>query len=462
MNALQTLTGLWRDLGLPADALDRASLTGRDPALPSSFHVGEMAQVSIAAVALAAAELHRRRTGRTQRITVDCRNAALEFRSERYCRVDGREPPPEWDRIAGAYRCGDGGFVRLHTNFPHHRDGVLKLLSCAYDRKAVGDALQGWAAEQFEDAAAAAGLVVAKARSFVEWDAHPHGQAVQTLPLISIERIGDGPKLELRQGTRPLEGIRVLELTRVLAGPICGRALAAHGSDSLRLISPHLPTIETADIDTGRGKRAAYVDLTTDGGKEDFRKLIEGCDVFIQSYRPGALAQRGFSPDTAAALRPGIVCVSLSAYGHAGPWASRRGFDSLVQTSTGFNHAEGEAAGIEGPKELPMQVLDHATGYLMAFGAMMGKLRQAREGGSWHVRVSLARTGHWLWGLGRIDNGLSTPEPGKEAVAPLLQTEPSGFGQLRSVRHAAILSKTPARWTRPSVPLGTDAPVWPA
>ena len=177
-----------------------------------------MAQVSIAAAGLAAAELHRRRTGTAQRVTVDCRNAALEFRSERYCRVNGAEPPEEWDKIAGAYRCGDGGWVRLHTNFPHHRDGVLKLLNCAYDRKAVGDALQGWTAEKFEDAAAAAGLVVAKARTFAEWDAHPHSRAVPTLPLVSIERIGDGPKPEWRAGTRPLEGIRVMEMTRVLAG----------------------------------------------------------------------------------------------------------------------------------------------------------------------------------------------------------------------------------------------------
>ena len=217
MDALQSLATLWRDLGLPADALDRVSLTGRDPALPSSFHVGEMAQVGIAAAGLAAAELYRRRTGTAQSVTVDCRNAALEFRSERYCRVDGAEPPEEWDKIAGAYRCGDGGWVRLHTNFPHHRDGVLKLLNCTYDRKAVGDALQGWTAETFEDAAAAAGLVVAKARTFDEWDAHPHSRAVRSLPLVSIERIGDGAEARMarrqptarrhpRDGTDPRAG----------------------------------------------------------------------------------------------------------------------------------------------------------------------------------------------------------------------------------------------------------------
>jgi crotonobetainyl-CoA:carnitine CoA-transferase CaiB-like acyl-CoA transferase len=419
-----------------------------------------MAQVSIAAAGLAAAELHRRRTGTMQRVTVDCRNAALEFRSERYCRVGGKEPPEEWDKIAGAYRCGDGHFVRLHTNFPHHRDGVLKLLNCAYDRKAVGDALQGWTAEKFEDAAAAAGLVVAKARTFAEWDAHPHGQAVPTLPLISIERIGDGPKLELQAASRPLEGVRIMEMTRVLAGPICGRALAVHGSDSLRLISPNLPTIETADIDTGRGKRAAYLDLVTEQGVAGFRNLLGDCDVFVQSYRPGALAGRGFGPVEAAALRPGIVCVSLSAYGHAGPWAEKRGFDSLVQTTTGLNLAEAEAAGEANPRPLPCQAIDHATGYLMALGAIAALIRRTETGGSWLVRVSLARTQWWFRQMGRVANGFACHDPKLEDIGDRIETTASGYGSLAAVRHAAEMSETPARWERPSSPYGTHPAHW--
>ena len=330
MDAKQALINLWHDIGLPADALHGIALTGADPALPSSFHVGQMAQVSIGAAALAAAELHRRRGGKAQNITVDARNAAIEFRSERYLRVDGGEAPELWDKIAGAYRCGDGNWVRIHTNFPHHRDGVLKLLQCAHDREAVARALESWTAEKFEDAAAAAGMVVAKARTFAEWDAHPQGQAVRTLPLITLEKIGDAPKLSMKAGTRPLENLRVLEMTRVLAGPVCGRTLAAHGADVLRVISPNLPTIDVADIDTGRGKRSAHVDLVTDHGQRDFHALLEGADVFVQSYRPGAVAGRSFGPQDAAAIRPGIVCVSLSAYGHAGPWATRRGFDSLT------------------------------------------------------------------------------------------------------------------------------------
>jgi crotonobetainyl-CoA:carnitine CoA-transferase CaiB-like acyl-CoA transferase len=197
-------------------------------------------------------------------------------------------------------------------------------------------------------------------------------------------------------------------------------------------------------------------------GRAALRGLAAQADIFSQGYRPRSLAAFGFSPEAVAALSPGIVYVSLSAYGHVGPWAERRGFDSLVQTATGFNHAEGETAGVAGPKELPMQILDHVTGYLMAFGAMMARARQAREGGSWHVRVSLAQTGRWLWGLGRLPDGLAAREPGEDVVAPLTEQAPSGFGPLRAVRHAAILSATPAFWARPAVPLGTSPPAWPS
>ena len=180
--------------------------------------------------------------------------------------------------------------------------------------------------------------------------------------------------------------------------------------------------------------------------------------VFVQGYRPGAMAAQGFGPQDAARIRPGIVYVSLSAYGEHGPWAERRGFDSLVQTASGFNHAEAQAAGQPTPKPLPMQILDHASGYLMAFAAQAALARQATEGGSWHVRVSLAQTAHWLRGLGRIEGGLATPMP---AIDAYLQTEASGFGELVALRHAAQFSRTPARWTRPSCPPGTHPTVWP-
>ena len=462
LNGFEALSRIWSAAGCPADALTRVDLTGTDPVLPSSFRVGSAAQAAIAASALAAAEVDRQRSGREQRVAVDMRHAAIEFRSEQYLRVDGEKPGDLWDAIAGAYPCGDGRWVRLHTNFPHHRDGVLRLLDCAYDREAVGKALKAWEAEAFETAAAEAGLVVTMMRSFAEWDAHPQGAAVAALPLITIERIGDAPPEQLSPGALPLSGVKVLDLTRVIAGPVCGRALAAHGADVLRVHGPHLPSFDLLDIDTGRGKLSTHLDLRDDAGRQTLRGLLQRADVFVQGYRPNAMARHGFGPEQAAEIRPGIVYVSLSAYGHAGPWAQRRGFDSLVQTASGINRAEAQAAGINKPKPLPCQAIDHSSGYLMAFGAMVGLMRRATEGGSWHVRVSLAQTGRWLRHLGRLENGLACPDPTFEDVADLLEDRNSGFGRLTAVRHAGILSDTPPNWARPSAPRGSHPPSWPS
>jgi crotonobetainyl-CoA:carnitine CoA-transferase CaiB-like acyl-CoA transferase len=456
------LAGLWALGGGEPSALAAVTLSGQEPVLPSSFRVDAAAQAAIAAAGLAAASIWQVRSRQAQTVTVDMTHAAVECRSERYLRVEGKPPPPMWDPIAGVYRTGDGRYVRLHTNFPHHRDNVCRLLGCKAEREDVQRALMGWEGEAFETAAYAGGCVVALMRSRDEWLATPQARALEALPLLTIERIGDAAPRPWPFGARPLAGLRVLDLSRVIAGPVAGRTLAAHGADVMLVSSPHLPSIPWLVIDTGRGKLSAFADLRTEEGRAALRGLVAQADIFSQGYRPRSLAALGFSPEAVAALSPGIVYVSLSAYGHIGPWAERRGFDSLVQTATGFNHAEGEAAGVAGPKELPMQILDHVTGYLMAFGAMMARARQAREGGSWHVRVSLAQTGRWLWGLGRLPDGLAAREPGEDVVAPLTEQAPSGFGPLRAVRHAAILSATPAFWARPAVPLGTSPPAWPS
>ncbi len=452
---------LWQAAAQSREALSSVRLTGADPVLPSSFAVGTAAQASIAASALAAAELWRLRGGRHQVVSVDMRHAAIEFRSERYFRVDGIAPDEFRDKIAGTYRCGDGRWVRLHTNFRHHRDGVLALLASDYDKASVQQALLKWRAEEFEEAAAHAGLVVAAQRSFEEWDHHPQGRAVAALPVFSIERIGEAPPQPLAGAARPLGGVRVLDLTRIIAGPVCGRTLAAHGADVLLVTAPHLPAIEPLVIDTGRGKLSCQIDLRDAAGRATLHALARDSDVFVQGYRPGALQSLGFGPEQMAQIRPGIVYVSLSAYGHVGPWAARRGFDSLVQTATGFNVAEAQAAETDRPKPLPAQALDHAAGYLMAFGAITALARRCAEGGSWHVRVSLAQVGNWLRHLGRIERGLACDDPGFDDVQDLLEEQDSGFGRLTAIRHAAQLSETPTRWARPSMPLGTHRAVWP-
>jgi crotonobetainyl-CoA:carnitine CoA-transferase CaiB-like acyl-CoA transferase len=458
----EILRDVWTSVGGEASALDALTLTGDEPQLPSSFRVAAAAQVSVAASGLAAAAIWKMRSGQAQDVAVDMRHAAVECRSERYLSVDGKPPPPAWDAIAGVYRTRDKGFVRLHTNFPHHRDAVCRVLNCRPDREAVQAALMQWDGEAFETAAYADGGVVAFMRSHDQWSATPHAGALAGLPLISITRIGDAAPKPWPEGDRPLAGIRVLDLSRVIAGPVAGRTLAAHGADVLLISSPDLPAIPWLTIDTGRGKLTGFVDLKREQGRAVLRGLLKDADIFSQGYRPRAIAALGFAPEEAARINPGIVYVTLSAYGQSGPWAERRGFDSLVQTTTGFNHAEGQAAGIDGPKELPAQILDHATGYFMAFGAMMAKARQAREGGSWHVQVSLAQTGRWLWNLGRLADGPASVDLTATEATPFLEEVDSGFGPLRSVRHAAVLSKTLAFWARPAMPLGSHPPQWPA
>jgi crotonobetainyl-CoA:carnitine CoA-transferase CaiB-like acyl-CoA transferase len=457
------LADVWHLAGGDPAALARVDLVGSEPVLPSSFRVGAVAQATIAAAGLAASEVHRARTGLAQRVRVAMRHAAVEFKSERVYTVDGAPHASVWDKVAGTYRTGDGRWVRLHTNFPHHRDGILRLLGADYSRESVAAALQKWSGQAFEDAVAERGLVATMMRSPAEWAAHPQGQAVAALPLFEVMRIGDAPPRAFPPGARPLAGIRVLDLTRILAGPVCGRTLAAHGADVLRITGPQLPGVRTLDIDTGRGKLSAHIDMKSEAGKATLRGLLADADIFVQGYRPGGLAELGFAPEAVAALRPGIVSVSLSAWSHAGPWSARRGYDSLVQTASGINHAEAEAAGLgDKPHELPCQALDHGAGYLMAVGAMLALERRAREGGSWHVRVSLAQVGHWLTGLGRLPEGPRAPMLGRDDVLELMQESASGYGRLSALTHAAELAATPARWERPSVPLGQDPARWPA
>lgn len=459
-DATSTLAALWRLSGQDNRALERVRLSGQEPALPSSFAVGTAAQASIAVSALAAAELHRQRTGSAQEIDVDMRHAAIEFRAEQYLRVNGAPAPEFRDRLTRTFQCGDGRWVRIHANFPHHRDGVLRLLQCSHDTDAVSRALRSWDAFRFEDAAAAAGMVVTAMRSFDEWDAHPQGQAVAGLPLLSIERIGDAPPQPLPPAARPLSGVRVLDLTRVIAGPVCGRTLAGHGADVLLVSAPHLPAIEPLVMETGLGKRACWLDLRDASGQQGFDALLRDADVLVQGYRPGGLGALGVDAETAAQRRPGLIYVSLCAYGNAGPWAARRGFDSLVQTASGFNHGEALAGGGTAPAPLPAQALDRATGYLMAYAVMAALMRRSREGGSWHVRLSLAQTGHWLRHLGRVEGGLKMPMPGFDDIADLTEQHASGFGMLTTIRHAARMSGTPVRWDLPAMPLGSHAPAW--
>jgi crotonobetainyl-CoA:carnitine CoA-transferase CaiB-like acyl-CoA transferase len=334
------------------------------------------------------------------------------------------------------------------------------VLGCEDGRDAVAAAIAKWSARDLEDALAAAGLPTGMVRSRDEWRAHPQGRAVAALPLLEIQKIGEAPPEAAGAGPRPLSGVRVLDLTRVIAGPVAGRTLAAYGADVMLVTAPHLPSLPDLVIDTGLGKLSTQLDLRRTEDADRLRALVRGADVFCQSYRPQALARHGVSPEDLARVRPGLVYVTLSAFGHAGPWRDRRGFETLVQSVSGMAHEQGVALGLDRPHHLPAQVVDHGTGYLAAFGALAALARRAREGGSYLVRVSLAQTAWWVDALGRV-SGRHTPDPTLEDVQDLLAEIDSPFGRLRHVVPAAALSETPASWSRPAVPLGTHAPAWP-
>jgi crotonobetainyl-CoA:carnitine CoA-transferase CaiB-like acyl-CoA transferase len=458
MQTHNILAQLWRDMALPSDCLDAITFMDHDAVLPSSFEVTRAAAASIAATGLAAALLWRERSGVMQHVRVAHRHAAAAFHSESFLRINGAWAPREWGDIAGLYPTANGGWVRLHTNFDHHRAVILGLLGCDGTRTAVAAELLRRDSFAFEAEAIAANATVSALRSFAQWDALPQGQAVPTLPLVEITRIGDAPRPTWAEGAAPLSGIRVLDLTRVIAGPVGTRTLAAHGADVLGITGPGLPSYGIEDL--GRGKRQAQIELKTAEGRAQMAALLEGADVFAQGYRPGAIASHGFSPEQAVALRPGLIVASLSAYGAAGPWSGRRGFDSLLQTTSGFNAAEAEAYGQDAPRPLPVQALDHATGYLLAFGIMAALYRRRLEGGSWQVRVSLARTGHWLRELGRREETMGLPPQTPDDVVDLLEESQSGFGRMEAIQHPALLSGTPARWVLPSVKLGTHRAEW--
>ena len=439
---------------------------GSDPILPTPFRIGETAAAALGAVGLAASDLWALRTGRGQQVAVDTRQATASLRSGHYLGMDGADVSTERNSIMGTYPARNGRWSYLHCNFPNHRAAALGVLGVPEDREAVRQAVAKWDALELEEAIIAAKGAGGMVRSMDEWATHPQAAAIASLPLMEIVKIAESAPEKLPAGDRPLAGVRVLDLTRVLAGPTCARTLAEHGADVLKITAAHLPNLGYQEYDTGHGKLSAHLDLREPKDVETLRALVREGDVFSQGYRPGTLGARGFSPEALAKLRPGMVCVSLSAFGHVGPWASRRGFDTVVQTVSGITTRQAQVfpGASPGPQFYPVSAIDYLTGYLMAFGAMVALARRAREGGSWLVRISLAQTGRWLVGRGEVPEAQLKGVP-KEFTAAELErwstTSDTPVGRLRHLGPVLRLSETPPRWARPSVPLGHNPPEWP-
>ena len=452
----------------PEERARAVAITGDgDPILPTPFRIGETSAAALAAVGLAVSDLWELRTGRGQEVAVDARQATASLRSGHYMKLDGAPVSTERNTVMGVYPAKNGHWSYLHCNFPNHRAAALSVLGVPEDREAVSQAVAKWDALELEEAIIAAKGAGGMVRTMDEWAKHPQAAAIASLPLMEIVKIGGSPPEKLPDGDRPLSGIRVLDLTRVLAGPTCARTLAEHGADVLKISAAHLPNLGYQEYDTGHGKLSAHLDLREPEDVETLRGLVRDTDVFSQGYRPGTLGTRGFSPEALANVRPGIVFVSLCAFSHVGPWASRRGFDTVVQTVSGITARQGELfpGAAPGPQFYPVSAIDYVTGYLMAFGAMVALARRVREGGSWLVRISLAQTGRWLVGRGEVPKG-DLKDVSKEFTSAELErwsvTTDTPVGRLRHLGPVVRLSETPPRWARPSVPLGYHEPVWPA
>jgi hypothetical protein len=427
---LDLLADVWGTLGGDPRELHRIRITGPPEVLPSTFPVTAAGTAAVGASLLAGT--------RGAPVSLDTRALAVALRSERHVRLDGRPVGSPFDPLSAFHRTADG-WLRLHANYPWHRDAALRVLGCG-DPADVPAAIAERGSLELEAALHDAGGVGAAVRTEEAWRAH----AGPPPPLVRRRVLGDAPP-------RPAGRPRVLDLTRVIAGPVATRTLAAHGADVLRLDPPDRPEIPLQAYDTLPGKRSALLDLAAH--RPVLEELLAGADVVVCGYRPGALEKFGLGPAELAERHPGLVVVTLSAWGHRGPWARRRGFDSIVQAACGIAHAEGADGA---PGALPAQLLDHATGYLAAAGALLALAEQRRSGGTHHVRLALAGTATWLQSLPRRPAGpVAEVDP-----TPYLVELAAPAGRLTLAAPPGAVDGTPLGWPDPPPSYGTAAPRW--
>ncbi|MFG2883040.1 CoA transferase [Streptomyces sp. NPDC048297] len=450
----------WTALGGDPALVPRVSAVERPGALEARLPVRQLARACVGACALAAAELGARRAGLAEvpGVRVDDGAVATAFRSEQSLHVDGRQPVV-FAPLSRFWRTADG-WVRTHANYPHHRArllGALGLPRGASVADVAGRLAERPALEAEEAVYGAGGLAVAL-RTPAQWAGHPQAAEVAARPLVEHARPGSAharvlPPLDPAAAPLlPAAGLRVLDLTRVLAGPVATRTLALLGADVLRVDAPQSPELPDLHADTGFGKRSATLDLAA--GRDTFEELLASADVVVTGYRPGALDRFGLSPEALAERRPGLVVAQVSAWGAYGPWGGRRGFDSLVQVATGIAVTEGSDGE---PGALPAQALDHGTGHLLAAAVLRAVTERSYDGRGRSVRLALARTARWL-----TDGIRSAPDTGAAYEGPdawLTETD-SRLGRLRHARPPVSFTGGPAGWTRPPVPWGSDAPTW--
>jgi hypothetical protein len=437
----------WTALGGDPGDLDRVKLEGDSAGLlPSRLAVIEMMTAAVGAATLAVSALDAAREARpSTQVSLDVEHVAVAARSERYARLLGSDLRMGMAPLSRFWNAADG-WIRLHTNYPWHLRRALGVLGCDDAPEAVGAAIAGRSATELEESLAAAGALGFAVRSLRDWRLHPQGEAVAGQPLVRTA-VGAGPARRLPPG-RALDGVRVLDLTRVIAGPVATRTLAAWGADILRVDAPQLPEVPAQAIDTLQGKHSTLLDLFQPSARARLEELLAEADLVVQGYRPGALARFELTAEHLAERWPHLGVVTISAWGRSGPWSGRRGFDSLVQCPTGIAAIEGDAAA---PGILPAQALDHATGYLAAAAATMSLAASHIDGMPRSHEVSLARTATWLTDAGTADISASRAvDP-----APFLAVLPGDGFSVEVVRPPGGLEDRFPRW-RHTTAIGAD------
>jgi len=448
------LSAIWHGLGGDPASIARVGFTGCGD-LPSVFAVSDLASAAVAAAGAALAELIGEAFGERVTLSVDRRLASLWFGFS--LQPEGWALPAPWDPIAGDYRTRDG-CIRLHTNAPHHRDAALAVLGVPPEKARVEAAVAGWMSDTLEAAVVERGGCAAAMRALCAWPGHPQGARVREEPLIAHRDRDDTDPAPWRPSReRPLAGLRVLDLTRVLAGPVATRFLAGFGAEVLRIDPPAWD--EPAVVpDVTLGKRCARLDLKNPQELEQLQRLLCDAHVLVHGYRPDALESLGLGVEARRRLRPGLIDVSLDAYGWTGPWRNRRGFDSLVQMSCGIADEGMRRLGRDRPTPLPVQALDHATGYLMATAVVRGLTRRVASARGFEARTSLARTAEVLIAgpAGRADASWAPA-----GAADFLQAlEPTAFGPARRLKPPVVIEGAPMRWDRPAAALGSSPAQW--
>jgi hypothetical protein len=471
--SFDVLKEVWTGLDLPEASLASVRLPGEEgPALPSSFKIGILAQASIGLSALTAAQIHAfRNKASIPTVTVPLDHAVVEYKSERLYTVADDLPPPSGGAIGGLHKTSDG-YVRIHDGFPNHVQGTLDLLglSAGATRQQVSEQTADWASIDLENCGTAEGKVAIYAlRSYRQWDKLPQPKAISNFP-ISIKQVSPLSPTGLPSRMQPgnlkcLQGLRVVEMSRVIAAPLCGKTLAAHGAEVIWVTSPTLPDLPRVDREFGRGKKTVQLDIHNSEDRKQLLNLLKDCDVFVQGYRPGSLASYGLSQDELRKINPSIIVANMSAFGPEGPWSGRRGFDSLVQTCSGMNVSEAEHAGKgEAARPTPCQALDHSGGYMLAVGVMAAVYHRAVQGGSWRVDVSLAGMMKYLRSLGQYPDaiGFEAKDFDKPEDVPeeYFEVQETGFGTMKSIRHSATVEGLEVGWDIMPKPLGSDKPAW--